>query len=119
MEGMAQRLAEGKREYVLLGDLLKHDALFANYPNIRNVKVFPEDSSKGGFANGVMDLGIDTSEDEILNTILHEVQHYVQDVEDFLPGTSTDYIAAASDTFRWDVGEAIKKKKLINRLMTR
>lgn len=65
-----------------LGDLLKHPELYRNFPELKNARVrgVPESMSiRGGFNEATKDfyLGSDTPE-QLRETLLHEVQHYIQ-----------------------------------------
>lgn len=80
-----------------LGDFIKHDALFAAYPELKDVNVRFEDLQIG--KNGYFDPKNNTV---VLNTflwdqpedvIVHEVQHAIQQVEGFAQGASPEYWA--------------------------
>lgn len=71
-----------------LGDLLKHNALFNAYPQLRRVHVYFHDDLNGadGWFNpisGTMALrnGLRTS--AMLETVVHELQHAIQQIERF------------------------------------
>lgn len=99
---------------VRLGNLLKHAELYSNYPDLRNVNVFVGDlgSAWGQYdprtkgitisprvlnyaatipdAQSIWSDSPDITNLEFLrNLILHETQHAVQDIEGFVPGTSS------------------------------
>jgi len=71
-----------------LNELLEHEGLFKAYPELKNVEVYPGDFG-GASQNGlVIDLGKRGSHDAVHGTLLHEVQHVVQDIEGFSRGGS-------------------------------
>ena len=85
-----------------LEDILKHDTLFMFYPQLRNYKVEFKDlnknrQSKDGKLNGSysrMDKGIRVDinranvKEDAEGTLIHEIQHAIQDIEGFTGGTS-------------------------------
>lgn len=115
------------RRNALLGDVIKHDELFAAYPELRNVLTATDvrGSQEGSYQPfidnsgerqrlGVMGEGIRDIEEEIrafgptkpaiLNTLLHEAGgHALQRREGFAPGssrgTATDQLLLERNTF--------------------
>jgi len=81
-----------------LGDLLKHDKLFKNYPELKNQIVvlnaqFDDDNILGEYnpKTGTHKISEQlTDPDAIRSTLLHEIQHAVQSREGFAPGTNPD-----------------------------
>lgn len=78
-----------------LENILKHDTLFALYPEIKNYKVEVVDNIK---ANGVFDRrnNIITINSKLIKntksfegTLIHEIQHGIQNIENFEKGAST------------------------------
>ncbi len=74
-----------------LGELIDHPELFKNYPQLKNVKT----QKSTGIANGFYDEKTNTltydpnlSPDKILDTLVHEPQHAIQDIEGFARGGS-------------------------------
>ncbi|MBQ2474424.1 MAG: hypothetical protein II513_03680, partial [Ruminococcus sp.] len=94
-----KRLSKYTPEY--LDDYVRHDALFEAYPALKNVLVV--------FVDGTGDLGsynpktntIKLSEklkkpansEQLTKTLVHEMQHAVQALEEFSSGSSTEYWA--------------------------
>lgn len=77
-----------------LADVLDHPTLFAAYPELKNAKVrYNSKKWKSGFfsagANGNPDVFEISVEDE-LPTLLHEIQHGIQNKEGFAKGGSPD-----------------------------
>lgn len=83
-----------------LADVLQHDSIYEAYPELRNVKVRLE-SDTGG-KNGSYDPSTNTitiSEDKPgdgakVGTMLHEIQHAIQQIEGWESGASPEYWAA-------------------------
>lgn len=83
-----------------LADVLEHDSLYEAYPELRNVKVRLE--SDTGSKNGSYDPSTNTitiSEDKPgdsakVGTMLHEIQHAIQQIEVWESGASPEYWAA-------------------------
>ncbi|MBR2977698.1 MAG: hypothetical protein IKC50_05425, partial [Oscillospiraceae bacterium] len=77
-----------------LENLIRHDALFAAYPELRDVKVRFADLESG--ENGSYDrrsntITIDRSlRNAPERTLVHEIQHAVQAIEGFTPGASAE-----------------------------
>jgi len=78
---------------------LKHDELFAQYPELQDVRVsvVPRDASKlegarGAFSenSNVIYIADDLSPSEAIRTMLHEIQHWVQKKEGFSRGGKAD-----------------------------
>ena len=90
-----------------LSSILDHPRLFAAYPELKKVRVWPASDSNfaGRFNNGlaaeddgtpvhVIELNFDQlkNDDEALSVLLHEIQHGIQDTENFATGASPDYM---------------------------
>ena len=86
----------------MLGDILKHDELFKMYPELKNVDVLKtSEKGVGGsflakwdnnkkFSGAEIKLNtFNRTDNEVMSTLLHEVQHWVQTRESFSPGSST------------------------------
>ena len=88
-----------------LDEVFKHPELYENYPDFRNIKVqFTNDPKSGGgsfnpnlnllkvnlssFKNEGTDAGLSKEllSDRVADIIVHEVQHSIQDTEDFARG---------------------------------
>ncbi len=78
-----------------LGDILEHDTLFTLYPEIENYKVEINDNIK---ANASFDRRNNTitinsklikNNKSLEGTLIHEIQHAIQNIENFERGTST------------------------------
>lgn len=77
-----------------LGDVLDHPKLFAAYPDLANMQVSFVNSSeyRGVYSPRDDQIGIAVSGDQeqMLSTLLHEIQHAIQQREGFAKGGNTD-----------------------------
>ena len=79
-----------------LGDLLKHNKLFENYPELKSHIVvlnaqFDKPETLGSYdpITGTHKISEQVSDpDAIMSTLLHEIQHAIQSREGFAPGTN-------------------------------
>ncbi|HQQ69092.1 MAG TPA: hypothetical protein PLL92_02115, partial [Alicycliphilus sp.] len=78
-----------------VGRMLHHPALFAAYPEIANIRVeMAADVTGAGYrggysvANGRITINRDLSWREAMSTLLHEIQHGIQEVEGFATGSN-------------------------------
>lgn len=74
----------------LLSDVLHHPALFSAYPRLANVRVQIANRTgvRGSFDGGTntIELSNEYSPKSVISTLLHEIQHVVQDIEGFACG---------------------------------
>ena len=83
-----------------LQDIIQHDALFEAYPELRNVHVrfAPLGSDRGQYNRRTNTITLNESiKNAPQNTIVHEVQHAIQQAEGFTPGTSPEYWAGKEE----------------------
>lgn len=82
-----------------LSDLIEHDSLFRLYPELKNQKVrfknYASDSTNGSY-NKIDDIiSINNkfigSNQNIEGTLIHEIQHKIQNIENFENGSSSKY----------------------------
>lgn len=78
-----------------LSDILQHESLYAAYPEARNIPIkFQTSTEYAGMyepASGVISIGegvITDKSDAKLSTLLHEIQHWIQNKEGFAAGTN-------------------------------
>lgn len=80
-----------------LGDFLKHDALFEAYPRLKGVELRFEkldDGTRGAYNREENSITLDSSlRNAPESTLIHEIQHAIQDVEGFAGGSSPEYWA--------------------------
>lgn len=77
-----------------IGDVLKHDKLFEQYPELASTRLKIEtinDGSLGYFmpSTGKIVLSDKLTQDQMKSTLLHEIQHAVQNKEGFASGANT------------------------------
>ena len=78
-----------------LQNILKHDALFEAYPELRGVKVVFRDlpaGTHGQFSERTNTITLSNAVRKAgRNTLLHEIQHVIQNTEGFAYGASTEF----------------------------
>lgn len=82
-----------------LSDLIEHDSLFKLYPELKNEKVkfrkFNLESTNGSFSRSEDIISINNTlignNQKIEGTLLHEIQHKIQNIEKFENGSSAKY----------------------------
>lgn len=86
----------GQSIRIKLGKLLEHPKLFAAYPDLANINVVWKTNLRGetrgaytDTKNGRIELEAKSSGSAI-STLLHEIQHAIQDKEGFARGSNTD-----------------------------
>ncbi|MFR2564350.1 MAG: peptidoglycan DD-metalloendopeptidase family protein [Anaerovoracaceae bacterium] len=100
-----------------LADIIQHDVLFENYPQLEDVriKLVDLDRATGAYAVDGSEIMID--EDLFRNeyqeakrdgTLIHEIQHAIQDIEGFAMGSNFDMINAAISATEDEVRAADK-----------
>lgn len=105
-----------------LGDILKHDKLFEAYPELKNYKVkFKDMKSNGGYSQITSAITInnklikDTA--SLRGTLMHEVQHAIQNREGFARGAYADpkkpdnYLNSAGEQEARNVKERLNYSK--------
>lgn len=105
-----------------LEDYISHDALFKAYPELRDVKVVFEKTDRG--ENGRYNSETKTIyiSDKLRNapegTLLHEIQHTIQEIEEFSPGASPEYWAAKDYKSGDKISERLQKQydSIVNHL---
>lgn len=92
-----------------LADIIQHDVLFENYPQLAEVTVKIGDLDGLNGANGAYVVnGSEIRIDEDLfkdeyrtakrdGTLVHEIQHAIQDIEQFAKGANLDTLSVAAD----------------------
>ncbi len=111
---------EGEREEVLkLDTVLNHKELYKAYPELKNVVVhfLNKKTPQSGmmskyFGVTFIDVNLNKTND-IKSTILHEIQHIIQDIEGFAKGSNPKYAYNYKEKLK---KEKIEKYKRENRL---
>lgn len=88
-----------------LGDVLDHPDLYDHYPQLKNVNVqgvYTNGKTRGFYAPNTHTIGIDATVADQRSTLLHEVQHVIQHIEDHAGGTTSDL---NNDSYRKSFGE--------------
>lgn len=112
-----------------LGDVIEHDNLFVMYPELKNYKVSFEDISTSGkikLSNNEIKINNKSikSKTKVEGTLIHEIQHAIQNIENFEGGRTSKrsklaYYRSlgeieASDTKTRFLNEKYKNKKIYN-----
>ena len=85
---------------VKLGDLLDHGDLYNAYPHLKDIDIYPEQSNaRGSYFYGQNKMGIKTGQtpDMLMDTLLHETQHAIQEYEGFARGSSLNMMQHYND----------------------
>ncbi len=100
-----------------LADIIQHDVLFENYPQLEDVRIKLADLDRATGAYAVDGSEIRIDEDLFRNeyqeakrdgTLIHEIQHAIQDIEGFAMGANFDMINAAISATEDEVRAADK-----------
>ncbi len=77
----------------MLGDIIEHDNLFTMYPELKNIKInFKDDKNIGGnYKNNMIILNKEliNNKARIESTLIHEIQHAIQETEGFETGITS------------------------------
>lgn len=98
-----------------LGRVLRHPKLYEQYPALRNLPVkigigaYYEGSSSG-IEEGFITVHAGRP-DEVVPILLHEIQHWIQDVESFEGGGSPQMIEMRNEIAAYDLRNEIKRLK--------
>lgn len=104
------RETDGQR----LEDFIAHDELFEAYPRLRDVKLQFDnlEGASGGYNPRTNTIRIDESlRSEPERTLVHEIQHAIQNVEGFATGSSPEYWKS-----HYAEGKEMKMKQLRKRI---
>ncbi len=118
LQALRKSLEGVKLRPTTLGDYVKHDELFKAYPELKNLKVtlrsdMPrEDHGSYNSQRKEIILNSLQASDEyaIRNTLMHEIQHAIQDIEGFSGGAdsrSPDYVRTAGEVEARDVSKRL------------
>ena len=124
-EVMAEHIPALQRgQMVTLGELLNHPPLYEAYPQLKEVRVVLDDDQKG-YGAGVFnpntgEIGLseesvaNLDSEDIRNTVLHETQHAVQNIEGFIAGENWERLM--SPTYKADEQrDRQRRERAINR----
>ena len=119
-----------KNETYRLKDILKHDTLFIAYPQLENLEIRFKDLNKtnGSYSQKNNHISLNNkligSKAKIEGTIIHEIQHAIQNIEGFENGITSKLSKKiyyenlgeieAADTKKRFIDEKYKKKNISN-----
>ncbi len=76
-----------------LGDLIDHEELLSAYPDLKNIDIVfikgaNESAYHSGFREIAMPESLKLSPEKLKKTLIHEIQHAIQDIEGFASGSN-------------------------------
>lgn len=114
MRSLSKSLKGVKKTPKTLGDYIKHDKLFEAYPQLKDIGVsfdYLEGNVVGGYDADRKKIILDYTHrndiEGIKDTLIHEIQHAVQDIEGFATGSNVEYWKRQSR----DIADTIKGAK--------
>ena len=95
LRGLDKNLKGVSFEPRTLGELIKHDKLFAAYPQLKEISVHFADIDERGIYDPISKILVLQSKlkfdkSKLEKTLIHEIQHAIQDIEGFASGSSPD-----------------------------
>jgi hypothetical protein len=105
-----------------LSSMLQHPQLYKAYPELAGIEVHmspsPSGFARGGYNNKDKRIHIQYDKvDDLKRTLIHEVQHYIQNVEGFSPGSNSkvgwiqEWVKNNQDKWRRELAEFEEKNK--------
>ncbi len=98
LQSLSKALEGVRKSPTTLGDYLKHDELFEAYPELRDIKLTFDKIDTGALGKYrfgkneiVLDNSIRDDNERIKSTLIHEIQHAIQEIEGFANGSSVEY----------------------------
>lgn len=97
VQALSKNLKGVRKSPKYLREYIKHDELFKAYPELRNVEVaFDNLEGERAHYNArankiVVDNRLRTNDEQLKDTIVHELQHAIQNIEGFSTGASPAY----------------------------
>lgn len=106
-------------ELLKLPDMLYHPKLFDAYPELKEVAVGPLLGASGAYnpATNSIRMGANKNLNEYMSTLLHEVQHAVQSIDNFEFGGNPNAFLQAPETFQAAVALARNKAAEYEKLL--
>ncbi len=109
-------LEDGKK--VKLSKLLRHEELYKQYPEAADIEVSIDNSMIGQVVYGSLDGGVRIKinpdyinvSTHLIDTLLHEAQHWIQDQEGFVSGTSPSALVSKAAKRKHEAAVAATKK---------
>ncbi len=122
LETLNENLEGVKLTPKTLGETVKHDTLFEAYPELKHIAiVFADRAQMPNYADGAYGFGeiliandIRIDKIRLKSTLIHEIQHAVQNIEGFASGSNPNY-AGDRVTYRNTAGE-VEARDVSNRV---
>lgn len=112
-----KNLKDVRKSPLYLDEVIRHDKLFEAYPQLRDVEVrFEKETgdANGAYSPGFNEIVLKTElkleSEELKNVLVHEIQHAIQEQEDFARGSSPEYWAARDYESGDKVSERLQKQ---------
>ncbi|MBE6641923.1 MAG: hypothetical protein E7619_10115 [Ruminococcaceae bacterium] len=96
LRSLEEKLKGVRVEPKTLGELIKHDNLFAAYPQLKDLEVYFSDIDANGayspvFKEIVLQKRLKLDKNKLSKTLIHEIQHAIQDIEGYAAGSNDEY----------------------------
>lgn len=97
MQALSKALKGVRKTPKYLRDYIKHEALFKAYPDVADIELRFEnlEGERGRYEPGhnriVLDSRLRNNEELLMDTLIHEIQHAIQDIEGLASGASAAY----------------------------
>lgn len=106
-----------------VGSMVRHPELYDNYPELRNIKVRPEEGTGGGMNLAENELYLGTGRgvapesrtDYVKSVALHELQHKIQQIEEFANGGGKSLSDVDIDKYKRLAGE-VEARNVMRRM---
>jgi hypothetical protein len=112
------KVAQGDVVNGKLSQLFKHKKLYRQYPELAGLELQFKRGSGGVFGRTkegtpIISVGVDQSSDEIINTLLHEINHNISEIEGWPIGGSPDEFGPSRDVLakEWDKAQRKEPNK--------
>ncbi len=96
-EALKESPMMGKKDSIPLSEAINHPALFRAYPELADVKIFKRRplfdfgrGQQGWFDEKTNEIGITPYATDVPGTLIHEIQHWIQNKEGFAQGGNLD-----------------------------
>lgn len=126
LQALKKNLQGVNMEPSTLGQLIKHDALFFAYPQLKDIVIkFADIKERGRYspASKTITLRKDLKADpsQLGKTLVHEIQHAIQALEGFTGGSSPDYwrqVGIGEDAYQKFISNKERERARILKTLT-
>ncbi len=109
-----RKLTEGKETTAKLGEILSHDKLFKEYPELKDIPITllldkKQNLPKGKFHKDTKGISISAnSPEELLNSLTHEVEHWIQFKEAWPSGGNPNAMKVGAGAYKVQIARNSK-----------